>query len=107
MADHTSHTDRTYVRETDVPRRSGGMSTLAFIVGGLLALVLVIAFFMWGDGVDNGTRTVVPADTSTSDVNVSVEAGAGAEADGDAAAAPAPATEDTAPVAEETPSPAD
>ena len=104
---NTSHT----VRDTHVTEKKSG-SSMAFIVGGLVVAVAVIAWlFMAGDDVDNvsttgAVDTTTPAvdTTPAGDTNVTVEApeanassGAAAESDAPAAAADADAE---APVAD-------
>ena len=47
MVDQNIQRDREYVRETHTS--GGGMSVMAFIVGGLVVLVGILAFVFWGD----------------------------------------------------------
>jgi hypothetical protein len=79
--------DREYVRETRVENgRGGGSSALAFIVGGLLVAVAVLAFLFWDD-LGFGTTATAPV----GDVNVTVDNDAPAPAADAEAPAPAPA----------------
>jgi hypothetical protein len=94
MADHTDHTNNTY-RETRIEeRRSGGGAPMAFIVGGLVVAVAIIAWLFTGG--DFGTATTTGG---AGDVNVSVETPAdGGEATlADEAVAPAGDAEVAAP----------
>ncbi len=93
--------DREYVRETHVDTgRRGGSSAMAFIVGGLLVAVAVLAFLFWDDlGFGTGTATA-PA----GNVDINVESNASGEAtapapEAEAPAADAPAAEADAPAA--------
>ena len=45
MADQNIRTDREYIRET----RTGGGSAYVFILGAVVAVLAVVAFFLWGD----------------------------------------------------------
>lgn len=90
MADHTNDHTNTHVVSERVETKSGGGSGLAFIVGGLVVAVLVIAWlFTGGDfGVNDGS--------SGGQTNINVDAPA-VEAPAPAADAPAPAAEAPAP----------
>ncbi|WP_425052732.1 hypothetical protein [Psychromarinibacter sp. S121] len=86
MVDQNFQRDREYIRETD--KSGGGMSVMAFIVGGLVVLVGILAFVFWGDveGSFGG------ATTGGGDVSVTVESEASGDAAAtDSAADPAPA----------------
>ncbi|ETX29563.1 hypothetical protein [Roseivivax isoporae] len=73
MSDHnTSH--HTHTRETRVER--GGSGPLAFIVGGLVVAVGILAFVFWGGGAPDGAT----GSAGGGDVSISVEGGEGGEA---------------------------
>ena len=76
----------TYVERDTVTKSGGGISVLAFIVGGLVVLALLFFWFFAGGDVDGTTATT---GTGGSDVSVTVQDGADAPA-ADAPAAPAP-----------------
>ena len=91
MADHDMHTHREYVRETDART---GTSALAFILGGVVAVLVLLAVLFW-DNI-NGTTSIAPADAPSGNVDVTIEAPAPAASDpapapGDGDPAPAPA----------------
>ena len=77
----------TYVERDTVRKSGGGISVLAFIVGGLVVLALVFFWFFSGGDLDGTAGT---AGGAGSDVSVTVQDGADAPA-ADAPAAPAPA----------------
>jgi len=87
MADQTTHTHYTERNNVERTRSSGA---LAFIVGALVVAVALIAYFVFGGGVEMGAETAAPA----VEVNTSAESAAGADATDDAAGATA--TADTA-----------
>lgn len=109
MADHmhSDHTDRTYVRETDRPAARSGNATMAFVVGGLVVLVAIIAFVLWG-GADEDVAAPPLADGDNVSVTVEGEEATAPVVD---EVAPAPAEESAAPATddaeEEVPVPAE
>ncbi len=75
MSDHNTNTAHTHhTRETHVEKRGGG-SGLAFIVGGLVVAVGILAFLFWGGDAPDGAGSA-----GGGDVSISVEGGEGGEA---------------------------
>ncbi len=83
MAQYEDHSTHTHVPREPV-RESSGTGTLAFIIGGLVVAVGVIAWFLMGGDIDSSVTTV-PADGG--DASVTIEN----------TPAPAPAEESAAP----------
>lgn len=64
MSDHNNNT-HTYV-ERETPRRSGSSAGIAFVLGGVVVVVALLAWAFWGD--------LVPGEAGDgADVSVSVE----------------------------------
>ena len=71
--------------------RSSGSGALAFVVGGLVVLVGIIAYVIFGTDADFSTNSSAPASI---EVNTSADSAAGAEAADDAADSAAAAESD-------------
>lgn len=78
--------DQHYEYRTEQPRSSGN-STLAFVVGGLVALVGVLAYIIFGAGFDISGTGSAP---SSVEINATVDGASGSEA---ASGADAPAAD--------------
>lgn len=87
MADH-----HTYEYRTTEDRRAGSSGALAFIVGGLVVIVAVLAYVIFGEGFDFGST----APASEIEINTSADSAAGAEAADDGAEAAAASETDDA-----------
>ncbi|MBS8227882.1 hypothetical protein [Vannielia litorea] len=90
MAQYEDHSTHTHAHREPV-RESSGTGTMAFIIGGLVVAVGVIAWFLMGGDIENGTATTVPADGG--DASVTIENTAPAPTDDGAAMETAPATD--------------
>ncbi|MHA6345134.1 hypothetical protein [Roseivivax sp. CAU 1761] len=96
---HQTHTS-THSRDTHVEKR-GGSSSMAFIVGGLVVAVAIIAFLFWGGDSDPDVTTTDAA-VATENAAESAEAAAENAAEGaeNAAEAAGAAAENAAEEAE-------